>query len=550
MGADGYRVYRYQGLFFSSYTRYNSYPDSLGVKLAREIPPETTQFEAYVASKKAEPQQLLDSESAKDTEGSEGSESGAFTIYDGVGEFAGYIFRLEISETPPTDGLYNYEIDLDNYIFYFEGKPMFDLRNMLYGDEFLSNIYPSELPEKHRYKIPLPPPVDSSILDAYKNFGAHCAETHTVLGVRSQMGRIENTRMKIMELCVLASTYLLDNSYGLGVNAILSDYVSARIIRRCHNICDLFSGPLIFDNDINCLDWELRKRDYLTPPAYDVVSFYWLDEESFCMLAVPRIDTEDTLQAAIVKLSRKVSGYFEDKECNTSTFYGAILSIYDVCVVRFVVVEHNGERKYQVQRHTPSLRFLPQSQPSKLYTPGIEALSRLGHIIYKDFLQQKLITERKKQHEFWSKSRLIPSEICLHIAQYLPYKIVTSLASVSLQWASVAVEVLQQPYFIIRDERWQLGRPLPRVLTCYWFRVFPTARENLSPEGYVDPLAFQALDNSGRNVTIYLTTDVFSEWDRLEDTINLGDGLDLFKNWEKYQCRIKVCLRRRKDRSS
>ncbi|KAJ3840328.1 hypothetical protein F5878DRAFT_723861 [Lentinula raphanica] len=551
MGADGYHVYRYKGYFFIWYTRYDSYIQNLGRLMADEIPRDPVRFEAYVSSKKAELQQILDSQSdsAEKSDSDELDEDWQHVEDSQEEDSSGglklstYLFKFELCRKPPKYGFLKYEIDLDNFIFYFQGEPMFDIRNMpdrehflTYLNEFCHTSELPEIPEIHSYKIP-PPDVGSDWIDAYKCFNARCTDIHNVLGAKPQMNRFETTCMKIMEMCTVASMSYMQNSYGLGINALLLNYVPYRVIRRLHNLCDLFSGPLVFDASFFFYKWktsQLVSKDYLRPPSYDIGLFYWFHEESLCMLAVNRLDTEEILQAEIVSLSDEVIAFYKDKEhVNSSIFYGVILSLYDVCIVRLRVVDHEGKRTVQVESHTPALQFLPRiTGPSgsitNTYTPGIEALSRLGNLMWQNHLQKRLINERKQTHELFARSgcRLLPAEICLNIAQYLTHENITVIASVSLQWAHVAVEMLQHPYFMVNS-------PYPRSPYCY--RVLPTIRQRRQ----CYPITFDAHDMVGRDRTIHLTTiATTSTTHRLQETYRLGDGIRV----EDYEecCRIRV----------
>ncbi|KAJ3777017.1 hypothetical protein FB446DRAFT_784644 [Lentinula raphanica] len=540
MGTDGFRVYRYQGYFFTWYTTNSSYEDCLGLTVAGEIPRDPASFEAFVASKKAELQQILDSELIN---GSDIKPKPPFYGHHNEDYvwFENFQFLFRLRKKPPVDGWYRYEIDLDNFIFYFQGEPMFDIRNMPDEDQFLSylsdNTRACDVAKEHRFKIPSPVAVQSSILDAYKGFGTRCTDLHTVLGVNPQPNRLESTRIQIMEMFILASTaaVFMNNTYGVGINAIFSNPIPKQLIRRLHSTCDLFSSPLIFHNSPYFWNWPLHRRvrkgyiivDYARPRT-----FSWIDEEYFCDLVVQRLDTEHTLQAAIVSLSEQVTASFKDKECmNKSIIYGAILSLYDICIVRLRVVDHDGERVVQVESHTPTLQFLPRTRFHNMFTPGIEALSRLGNLVYKNHLQRKLIAERDAQHG--SGGRLLPTEICLQIAQYLPYYTITDLALVSPQWAYVAIEMLQHPFFLMKSSYWR------QPPDCY--RILPPLRQYSPTEEWLFTRSFQALDHDGREVTVHLTPDVKTKLERREDTYDLGDGFRLQDGHDK-PCQIRLYI--------
>ncbi|KAE9408571.1 hypothetical protein BT96DRAFT_1013212 [Gymnopus androsaceus JB14] len=401
MGTRGYRVYRYKNFYFVIYNQWDSYPDGLGVEIAYEIPRDSTAFEAYVT---------------------------------------------RISREPPQKGSlidWMYEIDLDNYIFHVNGEPLFDLRHMPYGEHFVSYIgfdeygrrsFHPKTPEEYRYKLPPPPPVDPLTLDAYKAYDVTCASPHEVLEIPLEKSAIEQTRIEIMQVFIAAAMRTMDNTIGLGINAVFSDTVAKAVSTRIENICRFFSGPLVLPESY-LLTQLLNGRVKVHSSA---MPFTWI-KDHFGVLSVPRLDAETTLQAAIVELVGHAQSHLEDKKyVKGAVFYGAILSLYHVSIVRLEVVE--AETRTFRLSHTPPLQFLPSDHPTDPSTPGIEALSRLGQMVFKRSLTQMFASRSAVYHKSPSISAIgtLPPEIHMSIAQYLPPNALLAFASISRSTTSIS----------------------------------------------------------------------------------------------------------------
>ncbi|KAE9408653.1 hypothetical protein BT96DRAFT_1013282 [Gymnopus androsaceus JB14] len=335
MGTRGYRVYRYKGFYFVIYNHSDSYPSCLG-----------------------EIQDKYDESEDED---------------------------LEITNQPPKNDLFiewMYEIDLDNYIFYVDGEPLFDLRHMPYGRNFVSCIgynnygrrsFHRITPERYRYKLPPPPAVEPATLDAYKAYNVTCASPHDVLRIPLEKRAVEQTRIEIMQVVIAAAMGTMNNSNGLGINAVLSDTVATAISTRIENICRIFSGPLVF------------------PESYPLT---WLLER------LRSIDAETTLQAAIVELAGQAKSRLEDRG-----------------VVSLKKLKHELCRL----SHSPPLQLLPSDHSTNPSTPGIEALARLGQMVFERSMEKMFAARNTIYFESPSDSTIatLPTEICISIGQHL-----------------------------------------------------------------------------------------------------------------------------------
>ena len=123
------QVYRYKGIYFGFFTRWDSYPSGLGLEMASEVPNHEAGEEVFltwVETLRKRFQESLDVWSGE--EGSGGIDSEEY---------------MEITRRRPLKDVFIewvYTIDLDNLIFWINNMPVFDLAKMPQGDEFVNYI--------------------------------------------------------------------------------------------------------------------------------------------------------------------------------------------------------------------------------------------------------------------------------------------------------------------------------------------------------------------------------------------------------------------------
>ncbi|KAJ3890816.1 hypothetical protein GG344DRAFT_77483 [Lentinula edodes] len=496
MGTRGFYVYRYKGFYYVFFNQYDSYPEGLGVQVANEIPSDPTEFESYVASTKKYLLQLF-SESKESDEGSD----------------------PEIRKTPPQNDIFiewMYEIDLDNYIFHVDGEPLFDIRNMPRIDDFTSYIgtnsygcrsFTADTPEEHRYKLPPPLPVAPQVHDIYEGLHSTCTSTHEVLHVPPELRGIEEIRFKFMQVFIASSMRTLYNSIGLGINAVLSDKLSDNVVTRLRVIVDTLSGPLVFSNSIASVDQK----------SLDTSPFQWVVKDILCILAVPRLDEDLLVQAAIVHLMQHIENHFQIEVHAVGTiFHAAIMSLYHVSIVRLKVIEHDGTKAFELT-HTNHLRFLPTEHPTSSFTPGLEALSRLGQLVFEKHLRQDVLDRNYVCHKLASGSIIesLPAEICISIAQYLPRTALKPLTTISPTWAQVAFEFLLHPWI-------ERSRSVERSVNYDWYHVVSHDLSSTIAFETVHSSSFLATDQDGRKVALVLTSNLKSDRDDIHQTFGIS----------------------------
>ncbi|KAF5352258.1 hypothetical protein D9757_012511 [Collybiopsis confluens] len=439
MGTRGFFIYRYKGFYFVRYNYSDSYPDGLGVEAASEIPSDPAQFEAYVKGLKQELQKLL----------------GCLKKGGEDEEVDSYIIQ---TDAPKNDLFieWMYEIDLDNYVFHVDGEPMFDLKRMPYGDEFVSYIgsdkYGRRCPESttpahHRYKLPVLPPPSPDVLELYQNSTTLVESVHQVLDVQAKMPPVERLRAEMVQTYIGTSMPSFSPSFDLAPQGVFL-FIKERIA----TICGLFCGPLLFDPTFSYFIQDPDLKMSIGEP------YEWIVDSEFCILITQRLDSEARLQASVVELVQNVSRHFKDKEnVGGTVLYGAILSPSHVSIVRIAIVE-DGNRAFTTT-HTPALQFIPSNLDHEANTPGIEALARLGYKVFERTLRRRLITNNQRSHAFNpanSKLSILPLEICLHIAGYLnPYSLIDNpLATISRSFAQAFYEAMLFPHFMTYKGSW------------------------------------------------------------------------------------------------
>ncbi|KAE9387425.1 hypothetical protein BT96DRAFT_927630 [Gymnopus androsaceus JB14] len=517
MGTRGYAIYYHKGFYFLYYYHYDAYPEGLGVKFMKEIPADPVEFEEYVAAKKEELDGLLrDLErSHRDEYEDDDDEKDLLCGQDMETIWKEENTSFEISRKWPrgADAAYMYEINLEHYIFYVDGEPYFDLRNMPNEEFFCAYLYPGakyELPSnsekaRHRYKLPPSPPVAANLLETYKGYSttSKANTTHELLDLPPEMRSSELIRMEIMQVFVGASMKTMNYAnYGLGERTTLfSSSATPRLIHRVRTMVDFFTGPLVFSESMPPFG------DRYLP---DRPAFQWIDWGLLCLLVVPRLDVEDNLPAAVVKLVEELKSQMAIPASMTAAhkpvvFFAIISSLYHISIVRIEVPIS----------HTPALQFLPLRDAKTLDyppTPGIKAISRPGQMTFEQSPKYDLVLKNERFHET-APSLLgigsLPTELCLQIAEYLPLSHLQAFATLSprcaqaadveFRWGGACFEAVK--YGVLNSSRWRSQFDEKKVIGRFWYHLEPNP---IYSRYYRE---FQAVDQHGDKVVVRLSPD-------------------------------------------
>ncbi|KAF5348615.1 hypothetical protein D9757_014461 [Collybiopsis confluens] len=479
MGHRGYFIYRYQGHFFVKYLSNGSFPALEGVGAAAEIPRDAAEFEAYVSSKKEALLQRILNLHKKRVDGEEDGDE-----EDDDDEDDWSLFKIQ-RELPEKDCFieWTYEIDLDNYVFHVNEQPVFDLRNMPYGEEFVSYLDgsgrpPLKIPSRYRYKLPAPPPLSPDTLALYQNSVSSVESTHQVLDIPAQMAAVEQVRMTMMQAYIRGSMPSFFPSFELA-----SDGMFPGVQPRIAAICSVFCRPLMLDNDQFGIVLRMFHLAIEIQEPYE-----WIVESEFCILITQRLDSEVKLQGSVAQLVQNVSRHFERKQT------------LDLHVFYEVVDRGSGSGRVFTVKHTPALQFIPSPSSTNSYTPGIEALARLGHMVLKRALQKRLIINNQRSHiaNFSANLKIneLPLEICLQIANHLhPYALLNNpFVTVSRCFAQASYEVMLFPFLSTRDNNWYRAELVASEIV----HVKQSSKIGLAGELYRETLVALSLQTSER----------------------------------------------------
>jgi len=329
--------------------------------------------------------------------------------------------------------------------------------------------------------------------------------------------------MKIMEVFIGASMKTMSyEMYGLGERTTLfSSSAPPRLIHRVHTMVHTFTGPLIFSEDTPRFgDLYITNR-----PAFE-----WIEHWKLCLLVVPRLDTENNLPAAVVELVQKSKFYITqmaEESAATSrpiVFFGIISSLYHISIVRIEIPsvaqnESDGgldklpptEPKFHIS-HTPALQFLPFRGKKTPSTPGIEALARLGQVIFERSRKYDLVLRNEQFHKSGPSLMGIgslPTELCIRIAEYIPPSYLQAFATLSPRCANAAHAEFQRVSFealspSTTDHRYHESR----IKEKSYYRVLGTATTSERLKSDASPSwsqTFQAIDHHGDPVVLVLT---------------------------------------------
>jgi len=159
------------------------------------------------------------------------------------------------------------------------------------------------------------------------------------------------------------------------------------------------------------------------------------------------LDDEDILKASIGDLVHHIDTTWD----KVGTVYGIACSIFHCAIVRV-----NKDEPGTSFAHTPALQFLPSFYATTMYTPGIEALSRLGcqasgvEILnaISDANHRRLPrVTHKELLVTGSVAAKVPVEVWSRVGEFItsPDDLVT-LASISQRATAAATDIARYPW--------------------------------------------------------------------------------------------------------
>jgi hypothetical protein len=425
MGTEGYKVYRHNGLYFVYYNQWDSYPDHFGLVVLHEIPRGSSkeEFEEWVKLTR----QNLDAQ------------------YEELKDLEIYSEPAYVSDKQPRKILdWTYEIDLDHLVFLVNCQPLFCLDNMPPDDVFLKGIsfdrfghgaFGEHTPVEFRYdwRAPPPPPLPQSLI-AYNSFPNHSSTSsvHELLHVPMALSSIERARTALVELLVAES--MTEEDVGHYVRVLESvpnrDHIPQSMLRLALSLAKFAVGlpiPALYD--------------YPYSRTWD---FIWIRND-VCLHITTHLDDEQNLQTSIGDLVHLIN----DTQDKVGIIYGVACSVFHCAIVRVTV---DKDVQGTTFAHTPALQLLPSFYARKTFTPGIEALSRLGcQTSGVEFLTAISTKAYNLRHSLATRSVVaeVPVEVWTNVGQFItgPYDLV-GLASISPLAMSAAADLARYPWVL------------------------------------------------------------------------------------------------------
>jgi hypothetical protein len=482
------KVYRYKGLYFVYYNDY-SYDSDFMLSVFNEIPYDVSEddFERWVRSLG----NALDEE------------------YERLIDLDDNDWKSDyVTDEQPGNGLvieWIFEIDLDNRIFHVDSEPLFRLDNMPPTDIFLKAIsfdhfghraYNSDTPMEFRYDWRSPPPTPSTAsIDAYNSFcdPSYRSSIDELLRIPAALSSIERTHTKFMELLVTGCM----GASGVGHHVRLLENVPHRnqippyMLKLALSLVTFAVGPPL--PSLPCRPCTTSGWDYI-----------WIRKD-VCLRITTHLDDEANLQAAVSDLVQHINATKE----KSGVVYGVACSIFHCAVVRV----DKGMRGTS-SAHTSALQFLPSFYATKISTPGIDALSRLGcqasgTEFLADISESLNLPPVTHSESLFASSvaAKLPVELWMRIGTFITAPIgLLSLSCISPQAMSVAADLAHYP--LVMDFR------LVDVIDCPPPIVWN--RKEYSHEDYKDYFErlgcakFTAVKN-GRRVNVELGQEI-SGW--------------------------------------
>lgn len=285
MGTRGLVVYRHKNLYFVRYNHYDSYPESLGVDVLREI---STFSPDHFRSWLEQIRQAHDDILAQSP-----------SIVDDVREFE---ISSGISRTQPRANImleWVYEVDLDNMRFIIGQRPYYNLDRLPPEGVFLDSLGrdhygqsgPSpDLPEEYRLRIKVPGSIPvASEMELYHRV----VETiHDMLGQTETLSNRMVTCSRMLEVVVCITMRCDEHPYPPA--SLLRDrsdfstqlkYIGIMLIQL--TVC-----PVLYARD------QPTNQDWARNSLYLELDCWWV-RKHICVHFAIHLDDDMNLKAAI-----------------------------------------------------------------------------------------------------------------------------------------------------------------------------------------------------------------------------------------------------------
>jgi hypothetical protein len=257
---------------------------------------------------------------------------------------------------------------------------------------------------------------------------------HELLRVPMDLSSIERARTTLVE--VLVTQCMAKRGVGHGVRVLESvpdrDHISQSMLELALSLVNFAVGPPI--PSLPCI------------PRINTLDFIWIRKD-VCLRITTHLDDEGNLQASIGDLVHHI----DTTQDTAGTVYGVACSIFHCAIVRA-----DKDERGTSFAHTPALQFLPSFYAKKIYTPGIEALSRLGcqsnGVEFLTAISEAYNLPHITHNELSGTRSLaakVPVEVWTNIGRFitLPTDLV-NLASISPRAMSAAADLARYPWVL------------------------------------------------------------------------------------------------------
>jgi hypothetical protein len=437
MGTRGNKVYRHKGRYYVYYNHSDSYPNGFGLQVLHEIPRNVSkeEFEEWVRKTREHVYAQRDSQVLNDPDDS-----------------SNYVSDKEPEADYYIEWIYG--IDLDNLVFHVDNHPLFRLDNMPPDDIFVKSIsfdhfghraLYEHTPSQFRYDWRAPPPIPTpESLLAYHSchIRSSTSSVHDLLDVPVAPSSIERVRTTFMELLVTRrmTEYEVGRYARVLENVPDRDHIPQSMLELAVFLVKFAVGPPIYSLDCwYC--WPYKTK----------CDFVWIRKD-VCLRITTHLDDEDNLRDSIGHLVHHIN----TTPGKVGTIYGVACSIFHCAIVR-VDKDDLGTSV----AHTPAFQFLPSFYARTMFTPGIEALSRLGcqasGLEFLDIIFDRYYAYLDRQHtytsyrEFYVKpgsvAEKVPVEVWTRIGDFLTsISDLVKLAPISPQALSAAADLCRYPW--------------------------------------------------------------------------------------------------------
>ena len=209
----------------------------------------------------------------------------------------------------------------------------------------------------YHWRAPPPSPLPESVVAYHRyNNRSSTSSVHDLLNIPVAKSSVELTRIALVK--ILVTRCMAEIGVGRDVRVLENvpdrDHIPQSLLQLALSLVNFAVGPPI--PLLPCI------------PYSNTCDFIWIRTD-VCLRITTHLDDEDNLKASIGDLVHHINS----TPNKVGTVYGIASSIFHCAIVRV-----DKDELSTSFTHTSALQFLPSFYARTMFTPGIEALSRLG----------------------------------------------------------------------------------------------------------------------------------------------------------------------------